>query len=490
MSEEYIRDIVERTSNELYLGVVGPVRSGKSTFIRKFIESLILPNITDENLYTKVVDELPQAGDGRIIMTTEPKFIPNQIINIQLDDLDVKVRLVDCVGFVIPNSKGYLDDEGPRMVRTPWFEEPIPFKEAAEIGTKKVIEDHSTIGIVMTTDGSIGEFLREDYIEAEEKTINQLKAIDKPFIMILNSRHPQKQETQNLRDELVEKYDVPVIPVSVENISLRDVNKVLKEALYEFKIKELNIRVPSWISVLNEEHSVKKQFDEVIENVSNEYQKLREVNHIVDTLKANEFISDVQLTAVDPALGSAEITVLCKDELYNEIIESIIGHKLEDRGEFIGLLQDYSRAKREYDNVSQALQMVRQVGYGIATPRIEDMKLEKPEVIKQGNRYGVKLRAIAPSIHMIKVEVDSTFEPIIGTEQQSQDLIDYIMRDFDKNPLSVWGQEIFGRTLDSLVIDGINAKLFVLPDKARQKFRDTLEKVINKGSGGLIAIIL
>jgi len=474
----------------LYLGIVGPVRSGKSTFIRKFVESLILPNIHDEDLYKKVVDELPQAADGRTIMTTEPKFIPNQIISINLDDLDVRVRLVDCVGYIIPNSKGYADEDGPRMVHTPWFEEAIPFKEAAEIGTKKVITDHSTIGIVMTTDGSICDFSREDYVDAEERTINELKQLDKPFIVILNSRHPQKEETQSLRDALSEKYDVPVIPVSVENISLRDVNRVLKEALYEFKIRELNIKVPSWISVLNDNHSVKKQFDDVIRNVSNDYQKLREVNKIVETLRNNDFVSDVQLTAVDPAIGTAEITVLCKDELYNEIIESIIGRPLEDRGEFISLLQDYREAKYEYDSISSALQMVRQLGYGIATPRVEDMILEKPEVVKQSNRFGVKLRAIAPSIHMIKVEVDSTFEPIIGTEQQSQDLINYIMSDYDKDILSVWKKEIFGRTLDTLVVDGINAKLYVLPDKAKLKFRDTLEKVINKGSGGLIAIIL
>ena len=490
MSEEYIRDIIERTSKELYLGVVGPVRSGKSTFIRKFVESLILPNITNEELRKKITDEIPQAADGRTIMTTEPKFIPNQVISLNIDELEMKVRLVDCVGYVIPNCKGYADESGPRMVNTPWFEEAIPFKEAAEIGTRKVIEDHSNIGIVMTSDGSIGEFGREDYIEAEERTILELKQLDKPFIVILNSRHPQKEETIALRDQLAEKHDVPVLPLSVDNISIRDVNKVLKEALYEFKIRELNIKVPSWISILHEEHAIKRQFNDVIENLSNEYQKLREVNKIIDSLKESEFITEVSLTAIDPAFGSAEITVACREELYNEIIESIIGRKIEDRGEFIGLLQDYAQAKLEFDSFSQALASVRQVGYGIATPRITDMKLDRPVVVKHGPRYGVKLRALAPSIHMVKVEVESTFEPIIGTEQQSKDLINYIMRDYEKDPLSVWNCEIFGRTLDQIVVDGINAKLYILPEKARQKFRETLEKVINQGRGGMIAIIL
>lgn len=490
MSENNIRHIIKRADNELYLGIVGPVRSGKSTFIKKFVEALVLPNIEDEDTYNKVLDELPQSSDGRTIMTVEPKFIPNQTVNLKVDEMDVKVRLVDCVGFVIPGSKGYEDEEGPRMVRTPWFEDAIPFKDAAMLGTKKVIKDHSTIGVVMTTDGSISDFSREDYMQAEESTINELKQIDKPFIMVLNSRHPGHEETIQLGKDLQDKYQVPVIPLSVQDMSVREIDQVLKEALYEFKIKELNIKVPNWFSAIRDDHHLKRDFNELIDNLSNEFKKIRDVNRIVDALRDNEFISDCNLTNMSPEDGSCEITVVCKEQLYNEIIEDIIGKPIDDRADFITLLQDYNEAKREYDSLENAIKMVRQIGYGVATPRPVDMKLETPEIIKQGSRYGVKIKAVAPSIHMIKVDITSTFEPIIGTKEQSESLINYIMQDYASDPNSIWDKEIFGRTLDEVVIDGIRAKLYVLPDSAKAKFKETLERVINQGRGGMIAIIL
>lgn len=490
MSENYIKQIIKRADNELYLGVVGPVRSGKSTFIKKFVETLILPNVTDEAVYKRVIDELPQSADGRQIMTTEPKFVPNNALDLKIEDLDVSVRLIDCVGFVIPNSMGYVEEGEPRMVHTPWFDDPIPFVDAAAIGTKKVIKDHSTIGIVMTTDGSISDFSREDYVEAEERAINELKKIDKPFIIILNSRHPELPETKELAEQMREKYAAPVIPFNVNEMNLNRVNDVLKEALYEFKIKELNIKVPNWFSVLKEDHPLKQDFNRMINELSDTYQKVREVNSIVEALKSNAYVQDCQLTGLDPENGACEITIVCKEELYNQIIEDIVGHKINDRGDFIRLLQDYNEAKQEYDMLENAIKMVKQVGYGIATPRKQDMHLERPEIIKSGGRYGVKLKAIAPSIHMIKVDITSTFEPIIGTKEQSEALIDYIMQGTDEDPMCVWDKEIFGRSLDEIVIDGIRAKLYVLPDRAKEKLRETLEKVINLGNSGLIAIIL
>lgn len=490
-NSEVVRQVIERTNGEIYLGVVGAVRTGKSTFIKKFMEALVLPYIEDNEIRNRVVDEIPQSAEGKSIMTTEPKFVPNQTLNIAIDDnLNVNMRLVDCVGFVIPNSKGYEDENGPRMVKTPWFDEAIPFHDAAEIGTKKVIKDHSTIGIVLTTDGSIGDFTRDDYVEAEERVIEELKSYDKPFIVILNSKHPNKEETVNIRQQLVDKYNVPVLNMSVEHLTRADVDKVLQEALYEFKIEQLHVRVPSWINVLREDNQFRQQFYNSIDEYTEQYNKVREVDSLGENLRQLDFIDEVNITEIDPAAGSCTLTVDVNDGAYYDIIEDIIGERVDDRASFLDILQDMSGSSAEFKQYNEAIQMVKTTGYGIASPRVEDMVLDDPEILKQGPRFGVKLKAIAPSIHMIKVNVESTFEPIIGTEQQSKELINYIMKDYERDPLSIWKSEIFGRSLSSIVNDGIRAKLHILPENARYKFKDTLEKVVNESRGGIIAIIL
>ncbi|XMB87243.1 stage IV sporulation protein A [Mycoplasmatota bacterium WC44] len=486
--ENIMKDIVTRTGGEIYIGVVGAVRSGKSTFINKFIGEKVLPFIQGD-IRDKVLDELPQISEGKEIMTVEPKFIPNNSIRISLqDDLEMNVRLVDCVGFIIPDSSGYINNEGKiRMVKTPWFEEEIPFTEAAELGTKKVIKNHSNIGIVVTADGSFGEFERQNYIEAEEKVISELKEYNNPFVIVMNSTTPHSNETMNLCNELSEKYEVSVVPVDVRNMTNDDIDRILKEALYEFDIRELNLNIPSWLSALNDTNNYKQSFNEAISSVTNDFTKFKHIYKIADSLRDNETFTDVSVTSVAAGDGVAEITIKCDDELYDRVLEDILGDSINNRGEFIRLIQDYQEAKREYDVIQTALEEVKLRGYGIAIPRIDDMKLETPEVIKQGSRYGVKVRAIAPSIHMIKVDVESTFEPIIGTESQSKELIEHLM---DSDVQNIWDSKIFGRTLSEVVNDGIKAKLYQLPDSTQLHFRNTIERVVNRGKGGIIAIII
>jgi len=489
---DIFRDIAERTGGDIYIGVVGAVRTGKSTFIKKFMETLVLPKIANENEKVRATDELPQSAAGRTIMTTEPKFVPNQAVQLQVDEgLDINVRLVDCVGYAVQGAKGYEDENGgPRMVHTPWYDDPIPFQEAAEIGTRKVIQEHSTLGVVVTTDGTITDISREDYIEAEERVVAELKELGKPFVMVINSVQPDSDQVSLLKEELTEKYDIPVLALSVASISESDILNVLKEVLFEFPVHEVNVNLPSWVMVLNEDHWLLKSFQESVENTVKDIKRLRDVRIVVDQFKEYEFIADATLSDMNMGQGIAEIDLFAPDELYDQILMEVVGVEIKGKDHLLQLMVEFANAKREYDKVAEALVMVKQTGYGIAYPTLEDMTLAEPELIRQGSRFGVRLKATAPSIHMVKVDVESEFAPIIGSEKQSEELLRYLMQDFEEDPLRMWDSDIFGRSLASIVREGIQGKLSMMPDNARYKLKETLERIINEGSGGLIAIIL
>ncbi|QDP40467.1 stage IV sporulation protein A [Radiobacillus deserti] len=488
---DIFKDISKRTNGDIYLGVVGAVRTGKSTFIKKFMEQVVLPNIADEGDRARAQDELPQSAAGKTIMTTEPKFVPNQAVSVQVDEgLDVNIRLVDCVGYTVNSAQGFEDENGPRMINTPWYEEPIPFHDAAEIGTRKVIQEHSTLGVVVTTDGTIGEIPREDYVESEERVVEELREVGKPFVMVINSVQPYHQDTEELRQELSERYDIPVLAMSVESMSEHDVYNVLREALYEFPVLEVNVNLPSWVMVLNEDHWLRESYQLAIQETVKDIKRLRDVDRVVGHFDAYDYIEHAQLAGMEMGEGVAEIDLEAPDYLYDQVLKEIVGEEIRGKDHLLELMQDFANAKREYDQVSDALQMVKQTGYGIAAPSLADMALDEPEIIRQGSRFGVRLKAVAPSIHMVKVDVESEFAPIIGTEKQSEELVRYLMQDFEEDPLSIWESDIFGRSLSSIVREGIQAKLSLMPENARYKLKETLERIINEGSGGLIAIIL
>lgn len=487
---EIIKNIAKRSGGDIYLGVVGAVRTGKSTFIKKVVETLIVPNIEDEYEKKRALDEVPQSAQGKTIMTTEPKFVPNNAAKIKIDDFTCNVRLIDCVGYVINNAKGLEDENGPRMVKTPWYDEEIPFVEAAEIGTEKVIKDHSTIGIVITTDASIGEFNRSDYLEAENRVISELQNLNKPFIVVLNSTHPTLPETERLAENLKEQYNVPVLPMNIDAMNEKDMYKILREALYEFPVLEIKVNMPEWIAILNHDHPLKKTYIDTIKESIVEVDKLRDIENITEHFLNRKEIEKAYISSIEPESGTITINLTAPNELYNETLTNIINVDVKSKADLLNIFQEFNTAKKEYDQIKYALKMVKQTGYGVAIPSLDDMKLETPEIVKQGPRYGVKLKAIAPSIHMIKVDVESTFEPIIGSELQSKELIDYLMRDYKKDPSSIWKSEIFGRSLDNIVQEGIQSKINMMPDNIRYKLQQTLSKVVNKGSNNMIAIVI
>lgn len=486
------QDIANRTNGDIYIGVVGPVRTGKSTFIKNFMELAVIPNIKDDYKKERARDELPQSSNGRTIMTTEPKFIPNEAIEITLDDnVKFKTRMVDCVGYLVKNALGYMEDNLPRMVNTPWFEEQIPFEDAAEIGTKKVIDEHSTIGILVTTDGNVTGIAREDYVEAEERVVRELKANGKPFVIVLNTNIPTAQETIDLASNMEEKYDAPVVIIDCANLTEEDINNILSKILYEFPINEIDIDLPTWVDNLENAHWLKEAIMGIIKTSFKDAKNLRQIEDLIASANnSNNIVSEVYISEIKLDDGTVRIRMELDKELFYKVLTEISGIDVKEEGDLFSIVTKLAQSKRIYDKIASALNDVKRKGYGIVTPNIDDLSLEEPEIIKQGSKFGVRLKAHAPSLHIIKADIETEVSPIVGSEKQSEELVNYLMQEFEGNPTEIWKTNIFGKSLHELVNEGLQNKLYKMPEDAQCKLQETLERIINEGSGGLICIIL
>lgn len=484
-------DIAQRTGGDIYIGVVGPVRTGKSTFIKRFVETLVIPNI--ENVYRRerARDELPQSGAGRTIMTAEPKFVPEEAVRIEMEDgAAFSVRLIDCVGYLVPGAVGQTEDDAPRMVTTPWFDYDIPMTEAAEIGTKKVIAEHSTIGIVVTTDGSITDIPREDYLEAEGRAISELKEQGKPFLVLLNSATPNSERAKAIQADIAKRYDVTCMRVNCLELDEADVTAIIRGVLYEFPVKELSMFLPSWVDALPYDHPIKSKLYSSIREKVGEMRHIRDVDAAMRAVGECENVGGIQVTSIDLGTGCVSVRLELPRGLFYETISTQSGFSIEDDGDLMSLLTSLAEVKREYDKVSEALVQVRETGYGIVAPSPEEMKLEEPEIVRQGGRYGVRLKASAPSIHMIRADIETEVSPLVGSEKQSEEMVSYLLREFEGDTAKIWDSNIFGKSFHDLVSEDLATKLMRMPEDARGKLRETLQRVINEGSGGLICIIL
>ena len=489
--ENIYNDIAERTGGDIYIGVVGPVRTGKSTFIKRFMEALVLPNIADSYEKERARDEMPQSAAGKTVMTTEPKFVPDEAVAVSLDDVaSMRVKMIDCVGYIVSDALGTIENGEPRMVHTPWQEEPMPFVEAAEMGTEKVIREHSTIGMVVTTDGTIGDIARESYIDAEERIVSELKAIGKPFAIILNSRDPNREESIALAYELEAKYGVPVALVSCIDLDAEDIRHILELVLYEFPVSEIRISMPSWFKSLDADHRVACSIAEDIRASADKIRKAGDIKDGFLPLCENEYVKRCAVDEIDLGRGTASVCVELDDALYYSVISELTGFEISDDSELISLLRELSEMKSRYDRVAEALDMAEEKGYGIVMPSIDELRLEEPEIVKQAGGYGVRLGASAKSIHMIRANIETEISPIVGTEEQSEELIKYLLHEFEEDPGKIWESNVFGKSLYELVGEGLHTKLDHMPEESRAKLSETLERIINEGSNGLICIIL
>ena len=485
------KDISRRTNGDVYIGVVGPVRTGKSTFIKRFMDTVVLPNISDEGVYSRTVDELPQSSGGRTIMTTEPKFIPEESINITLTDkANLNVRMVDCVGYIVDSALGYIEEDNPRMVKTPWFDDEIPFGEAAEIGTQKVINDHSTIGLVITTDGSVTDIPRDEYAAAEKRVVDELKSINKPFIVLLNCVNPNSEEAAELSKTMSAEYMVPVVPVNCMELDEIEIKRILAQLLFEFPIKEIDVDIPKWVVSLPSGHPLKTEIMDAIKTAASKIEKIRQVQDALNEIADCEHIEYSRLCDLNLGKGEASVSVAIPKELFYNVLSERTGLEIGDECSLLECISELSNKQREFDKIAAAYQQVQDTGYGIVMPTMEELTLEEPQIIKQSGKYGIRLKASAPSIHMMKVNTKTEVTPIVGSEQQSQELVAYMLKEFEEDPIKIWESNIFGKSVHELVNEGLHNKLYRMPSDARAKIGETIEKIINNGCNGLICIIL